>query len=228
MDALVTELAVLVPVLDRPQNVEPLVASFRQSGAPGDLVFLVNASDTTELRAVKLSHARRVECPDDVVTWPAKQNYGVAHVEADWYLLAGDDVTFEPGWWQATQSLRDDPGVSVIGTQDGANARVIAGEHSTHTLVRGTYIREQGTIDEPGKVVHGGYSHWFVDDELLWTAKVRGVWAFCNEARVLHHHPYFDPSIKWDATYAKGESRSAEDQAIWVQRAPLLGLQVNT
>ena len=54
-----------------------------------------------------------------------------------------------------------------------------------------TYIDRWGTVEQPGVPVHAGYHHWYVDDELVWTAKMRGAWAFCEGAKVVHHHPYY-------------------------------------
>jgi hypothetical protein len=48
---------------------------------------------------------------------------------------------------------------------------VIRGEHSTHPIIVRSYIEGQGAIDEPGKALHEGYWHNFVDDELIGTAR---------------------------------------------------------
>lgn len=224
------ELIVLVPVLGRPQNVEPLVASFLTSGAPGRLVFVVEVRDVDEYMAVRRAcdHARvdRVEVVD-ARTWPEKICAGYDAMRgADWYLCAADDVTFMPGWWDTTAELRDDPQVGVIGTNDLANPRCIAGEHTTHPLIRGTYIEQLGTIDQAGVPVHTGYKHWFVDDELVWTAKYRGMWAACAEAVVAHHHPYFDLSVPWDGTYAQGEQSAGQDRAVFLSRCHMFGVEL--
>lgn len=235
-----TELAVLVPVLSRPQNVAPLVESFL-AGCPEDskLCFISQAHDPTETIAVGKAadmvpadrwawcHTERV----DETSWPAKINFGVRAVVADWYLCAADDIRFTEGWWDATSKYRADHQIGVIGTNDSAtgtgNPRVAAGEHTCHPLMRATYIRDYGTIDVRGLAVHPGYSHWYVDDELVWTAKSRGAWAYCRDAVIEHLHPFWKPEeIPWDETYAKGDSRKDEDAALFRDRATrLLGLQ---
>lgn len=222
-------LIVIVPVLDRPQNVEPLVASFYK-GCPDTarLVFSATWGDDAEKDAIERVMSYRVQVsPTASVTWPEKINETYREIHdrnlADWVLFGADDIDFHEGWWDATKPFRDQPEIMVIGTNDLGNPRVIAGEHTTHALVRSSYI---GTIDDPTSIVHTGYQHWCVDDEFLWTAKLRGVWAFCPTAIVEHFHPYWEKG-KWDATYAKGEANSAADMALWRERAPLLGLQVN-
>ena len=48
---------------------------------------------------------------------------------------------------------------------------------------------DRGTIDEPGKLLHEGYPHEYVDDEFVQTAKKRGAWAFAEASIVEHLHP---------------------------------------
>lgn len=232
-----TELAVLVPVLNRPQNVKPLVESFL-AGCPDDseLVFIYDNLDVDEAHAIEdvLADNLRVIAigGEDTGrfaygTWPEKINVGVLHRTADWYLCAADDITFTPGWWEATKELRDDLSVGVIGTNDSAtgtgNPRVAAGDHTCHPLIRASYIRDFGTVDSPGQAVHSGYHHWFVDDELVHTAKARHAWAYCRDAVIEHNHPYWKPEqVAWDATYAKGESNADADKALFESRVPLI------
>lgn len=226
----VTELAVLVPVLGRPQNVQPLVESFL-AGCPAgtELWFICSADDTAEIEAVRQLDIPGVDWMCGGGTWPEKINVGTSRVAADWYLCAADDVRFTEGWWDATARLRADHAVGVIGTNDSAtdqgNPRVAAGEHTCHPLIRADYIRDHGTVDHPGLAVHPGYHHWFVDDELVWTARSRGAWAYCQEAVIEHLHPYWG-TADMDDTYRLGEANSAADAELWRKRAPLLGLTV--
>lgn len=244
-----TELAVLVPVLNRPQNVAPLVESFL-AGCPENSVLGVETSrgDDAEInewvRVVDktgLGRAGRFSMisVDPPGTWPQKIN---AHVElltanqsplyeAEWVLCAADDIRFTEGWWDATLRLRQLASVGVIGTNDSkdgtGNPRVAAGEHTCHPLIRASYIQAHGTIDESGKAVHDGYAHSFVDDELVLTAKMRNAWAFCPEAVIEHIHPWWTQRPEdWDATYEKGQSTFQTDRAVFAERVKLLGLEL--
>ena len=216
-------LCVIVPVLDRPQNVKPLIQSFKDSGTPGSLWFIATATDTAELDELKAQKANYLTTY--MVTWPQKINWAVNVLSADWYLFGADDITFDRGWWEVTALLRSDDKIGVIGTNDMANPRVMAGEHSTHSLVRAAYIDEHGTVDAD-EAVCSWYHHWFVDDELLWTAQHRGAWAHCADAVVRHRHPYFDTSVEMDETYKRGEANKEADQALFASRAHLFGVQV--
>lgn len=202
-------LATLVPVLNRPQNVGPLVRSWSDSRTPGVLVFLVEATDVDELLAVhphvEASRFVRLVPVVDAHTWGEKINVGISVVEAQWYLCAADDVRFHKGWWKATSTLRDDPEVCVIGTNDLGNPRVISGDHTCHPLVRGTYARTPNL--DGGPFCPEAITHWGVDDVIVNRAKVEGVWASCLGAVVEHLHPYWQPEqVPWDETYAEGEA----------------------
>lgn len=215
-------LIVLVPVLDRPANVAPLIESWQASKTPGILRFLVTDLDYTEIAELKRCGADYWET--DLVTWPEKINRAYTRVRdtADWILFGADDVTFHEDWFANTAPLRATPEISVIGTNDLGNPRVLAGDHTTHPLVRSTYL---GTVDDPEAIVHTGYHHWCVDDEFLWTAKLRGCWVFCPTAVVEHNHPYWGKG-EMDETYVKGEANAEADMNLWKERAKLLGLEV--
>lgn len=216
-------LVVLVPVLNRPQNVVPLVESFLDT-TPGRLCFVGQYDDSdAEKVAVHdacVAYEQVTAIWSSARTWPEKINlaYRTVRMAADWVLFGADDVTFHDGWFEQTAALRAQPEISVIGTNDLGNPRVLSGDHAVHPLVRSSYI---GTVDDPDAIVHTGYHHWCVDDEFIITAKIRGVWAPCLTAVVEHNHPYWQKG-KWDATYAKGESRAVEDQKLWQSRIPLL------
>ena len=113
--------------------------------------------------------------------------------------------------------MAEDTTAGVIGTNDLGNATVMRGLHSTHPFVRRSYVEERGTIDEPGKCVHEGYSHQWVDTELIDTAKRRGQWAFAKHSHVEHMHPFWKKGTM-DATYEQALSTSKEDYALYQER----------
>jgi glycosyltransferase involved in cell wall biosynthesis len=213
------ETAVIVPVLRRPGNAAPFMASLKASGAPLARVYAVTDADDTETAA-----AWR-EAGAQVLTWHGpspgtfaqKVNIGYRATSEPWLLLAGDDVKFHPGWLdQAQHAARD--GADVIGTNDLHNPRVTAGDHSPHPMVRRAYIDEQGASwDGPGTVAHEGYGHWFVDDELVTAAKQRGAWAAAPHAKVEHLHPLWGLAAD-DETYALGRGHIEADKALFEKR----------
>ncbi len=139
-----------------------------------------------------------------------KINRGFQSVESEWYFLGADDLKFHPGWFEAAMETYKNTGACVLGTNDMGSPVVTSGEHSTHSLVLRDYILECGTVDEPGKVLHEGYHHNFVDSELVETAKWRDAWAFSRYSNVEHLHPDWGKTQR-DAIYDIGKSDWAID-----------------
>jgi hypothetical protein len=109
--------------------------------------------------------------------------------------------------------------MGVVGTNDLGNQRVIVGEHATHSLVSRAYIA-RGSIDDPSRLLHEGYSHCFVDDELVATARARGAWVFAHDSFVEHLHPAWGKGPA-DPTYAAGARSFAHDRRLHRARSVL-------
>lgn len=211
---------IVVPVLGRPRNAEPFMASLDAScdGAPEVLV-IAGRRDIETANAWRDTGAFTFEVDLDPGSFGQKANWIAAngHVDEGWMFLTGDDVTFHPGWLEA--ALTDVPDhINVIGTNDLGTDAVRAGDHATHMFLRMDYVREQGASwDGPGTVA-GPYRHWFTDDEIIAIAKQRGCWMPCLESVVEHRHPYFTAGVEWDDTYQLGQDAAAADQLLWNQR----------
>jgi len=219
----VNRIAILVPVLGRPERALPLAQSAaRGTDVPYSLTFMCSPDDDAEIAAC--SEAGDVI----VVDWPAgpgdyarKINAGYRATTEPFVFTAADDLIFHPGWASAALELADRIEASVIGTDDLWNPMVRRGDHSTHTLVRRSYVELEGASwDGPGTVFCEEYDHQYVDTELVACARARGVWAFCREARVEHLHPFAHKSAM-DETYRKGLARGREDRRLYDQRSRL-------
>jgi hypothetical protein len=213
-------IAILVPVLDRPRNAQALVSSVkRATQVRHTILFLCSPGDSDEIAACQstLAGVHIVDWPPGPGDWAKKINRGFAITKEEFVLLGADDLHFHRDWDFAALSIARQTKAGVIGTNDLGNATVMRGHHSTHPLVRRTYIEEYGTIDEPGKVVHEGYQHQWVDTELCETAMARRQWAFAADSHVEHLHPFWHKS-KMDATYKKALSTPHEDHKLWGQR----------
>lgn len=219
-------IAVLVPVLGRPGRVEPLVASLEAASAviPCTAYFLVSQGDGAELEAVRRSGSKAIE-----VGWPAgkadyarKMNLGVAETDEPFVFFGADDLHFHPGWAERAVAAWYETQCCVIGTNDMGNSRVTQGDHSTHSLVDRDYLACHGTIDEPGRLLHEGYWHNFVDDEFIQTAKARGTYYQAKDSRVEHLHPDWGKGPQ-DATYRRGKEHFNDDRRHFQSRQPLWG-----
>lgn len=193
--ATVHDIVVIVPVLRRPHRVAPLVADLNATTDRARVMFVVTRDDRPEVKAVRalcktVANASYLMVGTNRVgDYARKINLAYTRTTEPLMLLAADDLHFHPGWLEAAEQVLTDPAVGVVGTQDLGNRRVKQGLHATHSVVRRTYIDEFGTIDEPGKVLHEGYPHEFVDDEFIGTAIHRGVFAFSHDCIVEHMHP---------------------------------------
>jgi hypothetical protein len=209
---------IAIPVLGRPERARIVHASATEATTVEHRVlFLCSLFDQTEIRACLRTGADVEVYPEAAGPgdWAKKLNWAIGMSDEPYILLGADDLRFHDGWAEA--ALRE--GAGVIGTNDLHNPRVLRGQHSTHPLVRREYA-ELGAIDG-GPLLHEGYDHQYVDDEVVATAKHRGEWAFAAEAKVEHLHPYFQ-GAPMDKTYQKGMARIAADRALFQRRRRLL------
>lgn len=208
--------AVLVPVMRRPQNAEPFMRSLRASTGLADAYAIYDEDDLGTRDAWKQAGAHVIQSSGP--TFAVKINDGYRATSEPWMFLVGDDVRFHPGWYDHARLAGEITDAAVVGTNDLCNPRVVRGEHATHMLVRRSYVAETGFWDGPGVVCHEGYGHWFVDDELVMSAKQAGVWSMSLASRVEHLHPIFGKGEN-DAVYELGQSRQEQDAKIFEARA---------
>ncbi len=210
--------ACLIPVLNRPHRVAPLVESFRKSRTPGELYFLVNDNDHEELRAIQASGAQHFVLPAKRVSWAQKLNDGFRLTgessNEPWLFLGADDLDFVPGWLDQAEPTMNR--FQVIGIDD-SSPKTIEGNHSTHPLVSRQYAIERGTIDQKNLLVCEAYRHFGPDTELCETAKARGVYTFTREIRVVHLHPVAKKAA-WDSTYEMAKGFKKGDLALYFKR----------
>lgn len=215
-----TVIDVLVPVLGRPQNAQPLADSLRDNThVEVRLLFLTSPGDDAEMEACFRTGADVLEVPGEDRQYPRKINAGFRWTHHPFVLMASDDIEFMPGWDLEALAAAES-GKSVVGTNDKANRHVMLGQFSTHPLIRRSYVMTRGgSLDGPGVVLHEGYDHNYVDRELCHLAQARGEWAFAPKAVIVHHHPGWQKGITADPTYAKGRRNFNEDHALFIRRA---------
>jgi hypothetical protein len=208
--------AVLVPVLRRPQNAEPFMRSLRASTGLATVYAIADDDDPDTIRAWADAGAQVIV--GNARTFGRKANLGYTKTSEPWLFLVGDDVKFHAGWLDHAQHVADVLAADVVGTNDLGNPRVLAGEHGTHLLVRRSYVDEVGASwDGPAVVAHEGYLHWFVDDEIVVAAKRRGVWQMALGSVVEHQHPLFGKGAE-DEVYVLGQSHAEEDRTLYLAR----------
>lgn len=198
---------VVIPMLGRPEQVEPLIQSLypMDEGILLTPVFVVSPGDCEVRREVDQSGENYIVMasgpePGD---FARKVNVAFGATEGEWVFLGASDLRFHPGWATAAVWLGDEYQAGVVGTNDMGNPTVIRGDHSTHSLVRRSYVDEWGGgWDGPGVVYHEGYFHQYVDTELVTVAQARGRWVFAHDSKVEHLHPFWGKG-KMDPTYQR-------------------------
>lgn len=216
---------VLIPVLNRPERAERVIASLEAAtSVTYRALFLVSPGDRLELRACRAVGAARAEvalCPFERTDgdYARKTNHGFSLTEAPWIFQGADDLRFEDTWdLRALAAAERDPDARVIGTNDLGNPAVQRGRLSTHSLVSREYVDTVGgSLDGPGVVLHEGYRHNFVDEELIGLARARRVFAFARDAIVEHLHPRWDKGAM-DTTYELGLEGFHDDSLLFRQR----------
>ena len=214
---MVAACVVLIPVLRRPHRVAPVLASLEGQRA----LFIGSPDDHAEHEAIRDAGGELLVIDKEPTfgDYARKIQAGFEATDEPLVFLGADDLHFHPGWLDAAVAQLD-PGIGVVGTNDLGSKRVMAGEHATHSLVTRAYVLEHGTIDQPGQVLHEGYPHEFVDDELVATAKSRNAWAFAADSHVEHLHPNWNKAPT-DRLYAKQRQRMARGRTIYRRRQHL-------
>ena len=226
---LMTDVAVLVPAMKRPQNVRRLVDSFNASNdGTAHLYYVCDADDAEQIAAVADAGVD-VLISDRGTSFASKINDGYFKTDESFLFVCGDDVEFTPGWVEAARKLSDR--YDVIGTNDSEagrirNQRVANGVHSDHFFMRRAYIDDfGGSLEGPGLAVPEAYYHFYTDVEVVQLAKARGVFAPCLDSRVIHHHPGYDGREdlrEQDSTYMKAVEFSEMDKIAFSRRVGLI------
>lgn len=196
----------IIPMLGRAESVEPLLDSLlkEEPDIRIEPVFVVSpedhevreAADATGFNFIVMGEACQ---PGD---FARKTNAAFEVTEGEWVFLGASDLRFHPGWAREAIVAGGDE-FGVVGTDDMGNPTVMRGLHSTHSLVRRSYIDEfGGGWDGPGVVYHEGYFHQYVDTELVTAAQARGRWVFAHRSKVEHLHPFWKKG-EMDSTYKR-------------------------
>lgn len=211
-------IALVIPVLGRPERASPLVESIHAATEEEhEIVFVASPHDRRQIAAAEATGERVIVTPFDQGPgdYARKINLGIAETTGEWIFQGADDVRFHRGWDAEALAV----GAPVTGTNDMGNPLVMRGGHATHSLVSREYVEEEGTIDGPG-LLHEGYHHCWVDNELVETARARGAFAAARRSRVEHLHHIWRKG-RDDATYRRGQEGYDRDHVLFLIRRPL-------
>jgi glycosyltransferase involved in cell wall biosynthesis len=210
------DVAILIPVLNRPHRVEPVLTSIAAAtDVPYAAIFA--ASDQPTIDELERLGARYDR--DEGGTYPERINRLFRLTTEPYVFLGADDLDFRVGWFQAALRVMETiEGGGIIAINDLHNG------NGVHFLVSRRYIDEVGGVMDrpPGTVCCEEYRHQFVDDELRHTAAFRGRFAHAPDSIVEHLHPGAGKAPS-DDTYQLGESTFAQGHEMFMRRRHLWG-----
>lgn len=212
------DIAIIVPVMRRPQNVQPMMSSLVESGCADmcEMYFVADADDEVELAELDRLGANVIVNRAELQTFAVKCNLGYRETDEPWMLLVGDDVQFHADW--VDHAFADDDGSSLISTNDLYNRNVMRGMHATHPLIRRRWADRRGASwDGAGTVCHNGYRHWYVDNEWTAVAQMNGQFRYAPAAVIEHLHPLAGKAES-DDVYELGQSHAVVDRALYLER----------
>lgn len=209
------ELTILVPVLNRPHRVKPVLESAAKATPGADVLFIADPDDTDELEVLTCEGADFI-APGG--TYASKINDGIRATDAPLVMSAADDLTFIPGWFEAAKKCLSEQ-VRVVGVTDQVTERNRLGHHAAHFLIARDYALLP-TIDGGRGPFCEEYRHCWVDNEFIETAQSRDAIHISTEAQVEHTH-FFDGSGEMDSTYEKGQSFYQQDRRTFRRRRRL-------
>lgn len=210
--------AVIVPAMNRPQNVKPFMDSFEAAMTHNARVYWVCDSHHIE----QLNELEKFDC--EVImnssgrkNFASKANVGYRTTEESWILLVGDDVIFHERWLNEALTVAR-KGFSLVSTNDLGNHNVRNGELAIHPLIRRQWVDESGASwDGPGYIAHEGYVHNCVDREWTAVAKMQNEFAFAPKSIIEHMHPNFKKA-KRDEIYEIGKRAAGKDDKLFRER----------
>lgn len=212
------DVVVLIPMLGRPEHIEPLLESLYLTKQDCRPLFLVSPHDIDVKDKIssigeemfEVSYRPRGD-------YARKINAGYRISKEPLIFLGASDLKFHDNWFENAVAQMNS-NISVVGTNDLGNQRVIRGLHSTHSLLTREYA-DMGTVDESNTILHEGYVHEYVDDEFVETAKCRNSFSMAMNSIVEHMHPAWKKG-KWDSSYKDADRRAEMGYKLYNRRRP--------
>lgn len=217
-------IAILIPVLGRAHQIEPLLSNIHAASTTKVAVyFICSPADKEAKKACLASDATTI-----VTNWaPAKGDYakklslGYRSTDEKWLFQGATDLLFHDGWDARALACHRASRRHVIGTNDLGNPLVVKGRHSTHTLVSRHYLDTYGgTVDGSGAIFSEVYDHQYSDTEFIETAIRRRHFHHCRNSVVEHLHPHWQKGEN-DDTYMKALRATEQDRRLFVERRRL-------
>jgi glycosyltransferase involved in cell wall biosynthesis len=211
-------IAVIIPTLGRPNRVADIVSNLRETADNATPYFVIENHDTETAAAIKTVGAAMI-INKRAPSYAGAVNTALDETTEPLLYVAADDFYFYADWLQPLLDQTETYG--MCGSNDLHNDQVKAGTLATSFLIRRDYA-VNACIDEPGVMLHEGYTHNFVDAEVTGTARSRGEYVYCPNSIVEHKH-YIWGLAEHDETYKKTTRHHDADFALFNSRKNLWG-----
>jgi glycosyltransferase involved in cell wall biosynthesis len=211
-----TVIAVIVPTLNRAHKVQGIIDNLKNTAQEAIPYFVVEQHDVDTLRAIGLAGGNYI-INKRAPSYAGAVNTALEQTTEPYLFVSADDFFYHPGWLEPL--LLQSKTHGLCASNDLHNQDVQAGELATCFLITREYA-QVACIDEPGVMLHEGYTHNFVDAEVSETAIMRGQFCYCPESKVEHQHYLWGLAVK-DATYDKTLVHHAQDEALFLERRKL-------
>lgn len=208
---------IVVPTFGRPHLLAELAANIHAATHSAHrIIFGVEAHDTDSLDAA--AGLGSIVINTHTANYAGALNTAYEQSENPWIFTGADDLIWHDGWDTDCLLVADD-WFHVIGTNDLLNTAVLAGYHSTHSLVARDYLDQVGGVaDEgPGSFYPECFDHNYCDTEFINTAKMRGRFRPCLDAVVEHLH-VSTGKVEADATYERSIRHYDDDARMYDMR----------
>lgn len=209
-------IAVIIPTLNRPHKVQEIVDNLNATAPQALPYFVIEEHDTATAEAIKAAGAQKI-INTRSPSYAGAVNTALQQTDEPYLFVSADDFFYHTGWLEPL--LENSKSYGLCASNDLHNSDVKAGRLATCFLITREYA-ETACIDEPGLMLHEGYTHNFVDTEISETAISRGQFVYCPDSIVEHKHYLWGLAPK-DATYEKTLLHHSQDEALFYQRRKL-------
>lgn len=214
-----TDVAIIVPVIERPDAAE----RFMETAAGQGNVYAIS-HDGDQETADAWHDAGATVLIGRSPRYAPKVNLAYRGTFEPFMFFVGDDVRFQDGAMRRAVEYADSEELSMVSVSDGHSEPYRMAGIAPHPLVRRHYITRFGmSWDGPGTVAHEGYFHQCVDLEWSFIARQRFEFGYCEEAVVEHLHPAFGKGLN-DPIYDLGSFHWKADHIKFIDRVMTFGV----
>lgn len=210
--------AILIPSLDRPQNLRRIVENIHETTPEEHFIVFCVSDDESKTILDDLGEWYLDDSDREDRRYVTRMNTLIKFIDdAKTIFFGSDDVRHRRGWLSQALLALDKSGCSVAVVNDLHN---VAG---TQAVIRREYLK-RAVFDAPGLAFHPGYIHNFADNEMFFTANVHKELIYAKASVVEHLHPAFGGlgSDPWDDTYRNAMKGWDTDMHLWKQRYAMI------